>query len=186
MWAVTRAASQLPPSAPVPCPPRLSVHLSPQLCWLLLPKTFEAQIHHLETRPAQKPRAEAPHLEYFVRCEVPSAALPGLLSSVRRVAEDVRGAGENKGEAGPSALDCDHRPLRLGSAEGPAGAPGDLGCGPALPHPSSPSSVSRVPSCSSHPGRGCSWGHPPHGPSTHSGPSTCPPLGSPLVPKESF
>uniref|UniRef100_A0A8D0MDV4 Biopterin-dependent aromatic amino acid hydroxylase family profile domain-containing protein n=1 Tax=Sus scrofa TaxID=9823 RepID=A0A8D0MDV4_PIG len=59
-------------------------------------ETFEAQIHHLETRPAQKPRAEAPHLEYFVRCEVPSAALPGLLSSVRRVAEDVRGAGENK------------------------------------------------------------------------------------------
>uniref|UniRef100_A0A4X1U7X1 Tyrosine 3-monooxygenase n=6 Tax=Sus scrofa TaxID=9823 RepID=A0A4X1U7X1_PIG len=59
-------------------------------------ETFEAQIHHLETRPAQKPRAEAPHLEYFVRCEVPSAALPGLLSSVRRVAEDVRGTGENK------------------------------------------------------------------------------------------
>ncbi|XP_047630035.1 tyrosine 3-monooxygenase isoform X2 [Phacochoerus africanus] len=59
-------------------------------------ETFEAQIHHLETRPAQKPRAGGPHLEYFVRCEVPSAALPGLLSSVRRVAEDVRGAGENK------------------------------------------------------------------------------------------
>ncbi|XP_032270445.1 tyrosine 3-monooxygenase isoform X1 [Phoca vitulina] len=59
-------------------------------------ETFEAQIHHLETRPAQKPRAGGPHLEYFVRCEVPSADLPALLSSVRRVAEDVRGAGENK------------------------------------------------------------------------------------------
>ncbi|XP_007466016.1 PREDICTED: tyrosine 3-monooxygenase [Lipotes vexillifer] len=59
-------------------------------------ETFEAQIHHLETRPAQKPQAGGPHLEYFVRCEVPSAALPTLLSSLRRVAEDVRGAGENK------------------------------------------------------------------------------------------
>uniref|UniRef100_A0A452TJ57 Tyrosine hydroxylase n=1 Tax=Ursus maritimus TaxID=29073 RepID=A0A452TJ57_URSMA len=59
-------------------------------------RTFEAQIHHLETRPAQRPRAGGPHLEYFVRCEVPSADLPALLSSVRRVAEDVRGAGENK------------------------------------------------------------------------------------------
>ncbi|EQB78424.1 tyrosine hydroxylase [Camelus ferus] len=58
--------------------------------------TFEAQIHHLETRPAQKPRAGGPQLEYFVRCEVPSTALPALLSSVRRVAEDVRGVGENK------------------------------------------------------------------------------------------
>ncbi|XP_032496431.1 tyrosine 3-monooxygenase isoform X2 [Phocoena sinus] len=59
-------------------------------------ETFEAQIYHLETRPAQKPQAGGPHLEYFVRCEVPSAALPTLLSSLRRVAEDVRGAGENK------------------------------------------------------------------------------------------
>ncbi|KAF5916842.1 hypothetical protein HPG69_013815 [Diceros bicornis minor] len=59
-------------------------------------ETFEAQIHHLETRPAQRPRAGGPHLEYFVRCEVPTADLSALLSSVRRVAEDVRGAGENK------------------------------------------------------------------------------------------
>ncbi|XP_036114787.1 tyrosine 3-monooxygenase isoform X2 [Molossus molossus] len=59
-------------------------------------ETFEAQILHLETRPAQKPCAGAPHLEYFVRCEVPSADLPNLLSSVRRVAEDVRGPGESK------------------------------------------------------------------------------------------
>ncbi|XP_012589785.1 PREDICTED: tyrosine 3-monooxygenase [Condylura cristata] len=63
---------------------------------LLLPKAVEAQIHHLETRPAQRPRPGDPHLEYFVRCEVPSGDLPALLSSVRRVAEDVRGAGERK------------------------------------------------------------------------------------------
>ncbi|XP_070283178.1 tyrosine 3-monooxygenase [Myotis yumanensis] len=59
-------------------------------------ETFEAQILHLETRPAQRPRGGAPHLEYFVRCEVPSADLPHLLSSVRRVAEDVRGPGESR------------------------------------------------------------------------------------------
>ncbi|KAF6106667.1 tyrosine hydroxylase [Phyllostomus discolor] len=59
-------------------------------------ETFEAQILHLETRPAPRPRAGGPPLEYFVRCEVPGADLPALLSSVRRVAEDVRGAGESK------------------------------------------------------------------------------------------
>ncbi|XP_053514502.1 tyrosine 3-monooxygenase isoform X2 [Artibeus jamaicensis] len=59
-------------------------------------ETFEAQILHLETRPALRPRAGVPHLEYFTRCEVPSADLPALLSSLRRVAEDVRGAGESK------------------------------------------------------------------------------------------
>ncbi|KAI5278594.1 Tyrosine 3-Monooxygenase [Manis pentadactyla] len=57
---------------------------------------FEAQILHLETRPAQRPREGGPHLEYFVRCELPSANLPALLGSVRQVAEDVRSAGENK------------------------------------------------------------------------------------------
>ncbi|XP_028372419.1 tyrosine 3-monooxygenase [Phyllostomus discolor] len=59
-------------------------------------ETFEAQILHLETRPAPRLRAGGPPLEYFVRCEVPGADLPALLSSVRRVAEDVRGAGESK------------------------------------------------------------------------------------------
>ncbi|VTJ92397.1 Hypothetical predicted protein, partial [Marmota monax] len=58
--------------------------------------TFEAKIHHLETRPAQRPRAESPHLEYFVRFEVPSGDLAALLSSVRRVSDDVRSAGEDK------------------------------------------------------------------------------------------
>ena len=79
----------------------MSIHLSisPFLPLLFFLKTFEAQILHLETRPAPRPRAGAPHLEYFVRCEVPGADLPALLSSVRRVAEDVRGAGESKGEA---------------------------------------------------------------------------------------
>eukprot|EP00069_Balaena_mysticetus_P005823 bmy_05027T0 len=76
-------------------------------------ETFEAQIHHLETRPAQKPRAGGPHLEYFLRCEVPSAALPTLLSSLRRVAEDVRGAGENKG--GPSHHSPTPNPVLLPS-----------------------------------------------------------------------
>lgn len=83
----------------------LCLSISPSLFLpAFAPKTFEAQIYHLETRPAQKPQAGGPHLEYFVRCEVPSAALPTLLSSLRRVAEDVRGAGENKGEAAPIPL----------------------------------------------------------------------------------
>ncbi|XP_011369621.1 tyrosine 3-monooxygenase [Pteropus vampyrus] len=59
-------------------------------------EAFEAQIHHLETRPPRRPQAGGPQLECFVRCEVPSATLPALISSVRRVAEDVRGAGDNR------------------------------------------------------------------------------------------
>uniref|UniRef100_A0A8D2DBJ3 Tyrosine hydroxylase n=1 Tax=Sciurus vulgaris TaxID=55149 RepID=A0A8D2DBJ3_SCIVU len=59
-------------------------------------ETFEAKIHHLETRPAQRPRAGGPHLDYFVRFEVPSGDLAALLSSVRRVSDDVRSAGEDK------------------------------------------------------------------------------------------
>uniref|UniRef100_A0A8C6ECJ7 Tyrosine hydroxylase n=1 Tax=Moschus moschiferus TaxID=68415 RepID=A0A8C6ECJ7_MOSMO len=59
-------------------------------------ETFEAHVYHLETRPAQPPRAGSPALECFVRCEVPSPVVPALLSALRRVAEDVRAAGESK------------------------------------------------------------------------------------------
>uniref|UniRef100_A0AC11B5C0 Tyrosine hydroxylase n=1 Tax=Ovis aries TaxID=9940 RepID=A0AC11B5C0_SHEEP len=59
-------------------------------------ETFEAHLQHLETRPAHPPRAGSPPLECFVRCEVPGPVVPALLSSLRRVAEDVRAAGESK------------------------------------------------------------------------------------------
>ncbi|XP_052029561.1 tyrosine 3-monooxygenase [Apodemus sylvaticus] len=59
-------------------------------------ETFEAKIHHLETRPAQRPLPGSPHLEYFVRFEVPSGDLAALLSSVRRVSDNVRSAREDK------------------------------------------------------------------------------------------
>ncbi|XP_043779501.1 tyrosine 3-monooxygenase [Cervus elaphus] len=59
-------------------------------------ETFEAHVHHLETRPARPPRAGSPAMECFVRCEVPGPAVPALLSALRRVAEDVRAAGESK------------------------------------------------------------------------------------------
>lgn len=78
----------------------LSFCVSLYLPLFLLPKTFEAKIHHLETRPAQRSLAGSPHLEYFVRFEVPSGDLAALLSSVRRVSDDVRSAKEDKGEGG--------------------------------------------------------------------------------------
>ncbi|XP_023039281.1 tyrosine 3-monooxygenase isoform X4 [Piliocolobus tephrosceles] len=59
-------------------------------------ETFEAKIHHLETRPAQSLRAGGPHLEYFVRLEVPRGDLAALLSGVRQVTEDVRSPAEPK------------------------------------------------------------------------------------------
>lgn len=86
-------------------PPPLLLTLSPSLSLLLslflllLPKTFEAKIHHLETRPTQRLQAGGPHLEYFVRLEVPRGDLAALLSGVRQVSEDVRSPAEPKGEA---------------------------------------------------------------------------------------
>nr|ACE79099.1 tyrosine 3-monooxygenase (predicted) [Sorex araneus] len=59
-------------------------------------ETFEATIQHLESRRASKPRAGDAGLDFFVRCEVRGADLPALLSSLRRVADDVRGAREQK------------------------------------------------------------------------------------------
>ncbi|XP_050613840.1 tyrosine 3-monooxygenase isoform X5 [Macaca thibetana thibetana] len=59
-------------------------------------ETFEAKIHHLETRPAQRLRVGGPHLEYFVRLEVPRGDLAALLSGVRQVSEDVRSPAEPK------------------------------------------------------------------------------------------
>uniref|UniRef100_A0A8C5XMZ7 Tyrosine hydroxylase n=1 Tax=Microcebus murinus TaxID=30608 RepID=A0A8C5XMZ7_MICMU len=59
-------------------------------------ETFEAKIHHLETRPPQRPRAGGAQLEYLVRCELPRRDLPALLGSLRRVSEDVRSAREDK------------------------------------------------------------------------------------------
>ncbi|XP_025212968.1 tyrosine 3-monooxygenase isoform X4 [Theropithecus gelada] len=59
-------------------------------------ETFEAKIHHLETRPTQRLRAGGPHLEYFVRLEVPRGDLAALLSGVRQVSEDVRSPAEPK------------------------------------------------------------------------------------------
>ncbi|XP_044870752.1 tyrosine 3-monooxygenase isoform X2 [Mauremys mutica] len=59
-------------------------------------ETFEAKIHHLETRPSRKPRAGTTELEYFVRCEVHSSDVSTLMSSIRRVSEDVRSTKEDK------------------------------------------------------------------------------------------
>ncbi|KPP58397.1 hypothetical protein Z043_123781, partial [Scleropages formosus] len=57
-------------------------------------ETFEAKIHHLETRPSRKPKESLEELEYFVRCEVPLSDVRTLISSMKRVAEDVRTARE--------------------------------------------------------------------------------------------
>ncbi|XP_064193098.1 tyrosine 3-monooxygenase [Anguilla rostrata] len=59
-------------------------------------ETFEAKIHHLETRTRRKPKDSLEDLEYFVRCEVHLADVSTLISSVRRIAEDVRTTKEVK------------------------------------------------------------------------------------------
>ncbi|CDQ75012.1 unnamed protein product [Oncorhynchus mykiss] len=59
-------------------------------------ETFEAKIHHLETRPCRKPRDSLEGLEYFVRCEVHLSDVSTLISSIKRIAEDVKTTKEVK------------------------------------------------------------------------------------------
>uniref|UniRef100_A0A4X2KVP4 Tyrosine hydroxylase n=1 Tax=Vombatus ursinus TaxID=29139 RepID=A0A4X2KVP4_VOMUR len=59
-------------------------------------ETFEAKIHHLETRTNRKPKEGTSELEYFVRCEVHSSDLGAFFSSVRRVSDEVRSTKEDK------------------------------------------------------------------------------------------
>nr|XP_033783750.1 tyrosine 3-monooxygenase isoform X2 [Geotrypetes seraphini] len=59
-------------------------------------ETFEAKIHHLETRPCKKAQDTVTELEYFIRCEVHSSDLSTLVSSIKRISEDVRSAKEDK------------------------------------------------------------------------------------------
>lgn len=59
-------------------------------------QTFEAKMHHLETRLGLKPKDGLQDLEYFVRCEVHLSDVNTLVSSLRRIADDVRTTGEVK------------------------------------------------------------------------------------------
>lgn len=59
-------------------------------------KTFEAKIHHLETRPRRKPKDNLEGLEYFVRCEVHLSDVNTLVGSIKRNAEDVKTTKEVK------------------------------------------------------------------------------------------
>lgn len=59
-------------------------------------QTFEAKIHHLETRPCRKLRDNLGGLEYFVRCEVHLSDVSTLISSIKRNAEDVKTTKEVK------------------------------------------------------------------------------------------
>lgn len=64
--------------------------------WLL--QTSEAQIHHFETRRAKKHKNSAVNLDIFVECEIHSADVSLLITSLKRVAEDVRTSREVKGK----------------------------------------------------------------------------------------
>ncbi|KAJ8343200.1 hypothetical protein SKAU_G00305290 [Synaphobranchus kaupii] len=59
-------------------------------------ETFEAKIHHLETRPSRKCSGNLEDLDYLVRCEVHLSDVNTLIGSVKRIAEDVRTTKEVK------------------------------------------------------------------------------------------
>ncbi|XP_038161401.1 tyrosine 3-monooxygenase isoform X2 [Cyprinodon tularosa] len=59
-------------------------------------ETFEAKIHHLETRPSRRFRENLGDLEYFVRCELHLSDVSTLVSSIKRNAEDVKTTKEVK------------------------------------------------------------------------------------------
>uniref|UniRef100_U3K394 Biopterin-dependent aromatic amino acid hydroxylase family profile domain-containing protein n=1 Tax=Ficedula albicollis TaxID=59894 RepID=U3K394_FICAL len=57
---------------------------------------FETQIHHFETRRAKKPKNSVDDLDIFVECEVQSADVGTLITSLKRVAKDVKTSREDK------------------------------------------------------------------------------------------
>uniref|UniRef100_A0A8C9N8E3 Tyrosine 3-monooxygenase-like n=1 Tax=Serinus canaria TaxID=9135 RepID=A0A8C9N8E3_SERCA len=57
---------------------------------------FETQIHHFETRQAKKPKNSVDDLDIFVECEVHSADVGVLVTSLKRVAKDVETSREDK------------------------------------------------------------------------------------------
>ncbi|XP_013802569.2 tyrosine 3-monooxygenase-like [Apteryx mantelli] len=59
-------------------------------------ETFETQIHHFETRQAKKPKNSADDFDIFVECEVCSADVSILITSLKRIAEDVKISREDK------------------------------------------------------------------------------------------
>ncbi|KAM9388132.1 tyrosine 3-monooxygenase-like [Phaethornis superciliosus] len=59
-------------------------------------EVFETQIHHFETRQAKKPKNSADNLDIFVECEVHSADVGILTTSLKGVAEDVKTSREDK------------------------------------------------------------------------------------------
>ncbi|XP_066523508.1 tyrosine 3-monooxygenase [Hoplias malabaricus] len=59
-------------------------------------ETFEAKMHHVETRPSRKVKEGLGDLEYFVRCEVHLSDVSTLVSSLRRISEDVKTTKEVK------------------------------------------------------------------------------------------
>uniref|UniRef100_A0A671XJ80 Tyrosine 3-monooxygenase n=1 Tax=Sparus aurata TaxID=8175 RepID=A0A671XJ80_SPAAU len=59
-------------------------------------ETFEAKIHHLETRPCRKLKDNLEGLEYFVRCEVHLSDVSTLIGSIKRNTEDVKTTKEVK------------------------------------------------------------------------------------------
>ncbi|XP_010143575.1 PREDICTED: tyrosine 3-monooxygenase, partial [Buceros rhinoceros silvestris] len=57
---------------------------------------FQTQIHHFETRRAKKPKNSDDDLDIFVESEVCSADVSILISSLQRVAEDVKTSRDDK------------------------------------------------------------------------------------------
>ncbi|NXA08840.1 TY3H monooxygenase, partial [Sapayoa aenigma] len=57
---------------------------------------FETQIYHFETRRAKTPKNSDNDLDIFIECEIRSADASILITSLRRVAEDVKTSREDK------------------------------------------------------------------------------------------
>ncbi|KAJ8381948.1 hypothetical protein SKAU_G00027260 [Synaphobranchus kaupii] len=76
-------------------------------------ETFEAKIHHIETRPGRRTKnSVVVDLEYFIRCEIHSSDTDVLINSLKRVADDVRTIAEEKGHWFPRKIGdldkCNH------------------------------------------------------------------------------
>lgn len=59
---------------------------------------FETEVHHFETRRIKKLKNSADDFDVFVECEVHSADISHLITSLKRITEDVKIGKEEKGK----------------------------------------------------------------------------------------
>ncbi|XP_063303277.1 tyrosine 3-monooxygenase-like [Pelobates fuscus] len=65
---------------------------------------FDACVYHFETRPTRRVRHRGDGIECFVKCDIASSSVNSLIASLKRMADDVRVATEERWSSFPRKL----------------------------------------------------------------------------------